>query len=55
MVDPYSANRNTMLQQLPEELTRARELMDQAKLDEALEIIEQFEKDEALSPEDVKR
>ncbi|MHA2401111.1 MAG: tetratricopeptide repeat protein [Promethearchaeota archaeon] len=39
-----------MLQQLPKELTKAKELMDHAKLDEALEIIEQFEKNESLSP-----
>ncbi|MHA2186554.1 MAG: hypothetical protein ACXAAI_16310, partial [Promethearchaeota archaeon] len=41
-----------MFQQLPEELAYARELMDQAKLDEALEIIKQFEKKESLAPED---
>jgi tetratricopeptide (TPR) repeat protein len=41
-----------MLQQLPEELARARELMAQAKFEEAFEIIEQLEKDESLSPED---
>jgi tetratricopeptide (TPR) repeat protein len=41
-----------MLQQLPRELVHARELMDEAKLDEALEIVENFEKDKSLSPED---
>lgn len=41
-----------MTKQLPEELARARELMDQAKLDEALEFIEQYEKSESLSPKD---
>jgi tetratricopeptide (TPR) repeat protein len=38
---------------LPKELTQAKELMDQGKLDEALEIINQFEKIESLSPEDM--
>jgi tetratricopeptide (TPR) repeat protein len=50
--NPYSANRNIMLQQLPKELAHARELMDQAKLDEAFEIVENFEKVGSLSPED---
>jgi len=37
---------------LPKELVQARELMDQAKLDEALEIIEKFENGKSFSPED---
>jgi len=41
-----------MTKPLPKELTHARELMDQAKIEEALKIIEQFEKDESLSPKD---
>ncbi|MHA2131885.1 MAG: tetratricopeptide repeat protein, partial [Promethearchaeota archaeon] len=41
-----------MLQQLPEELACVGELIDQAKLEEALEIIEEFENIESLSPED---
>jgi hypothetical protein len=32
---------------LSEELTCAKDLIDQAKLDEALEIVENFEKDKA--------
>jgi len=36
----------------PKELVHARELMDQAKLDETLEIIENIEKSESLSPKD---
>ena len=38
--------------QLPEELAQAKELMDQARFGEALEITENFEKGESLSPED---
>jgi len=41
-----------MTKLLPKELVQAREFMDQAKLDEALEIIEQFEKTGSLSSED---
>ncbi|MFW9824522.1 MAG: hypothetical protein ACFFE4_16380 [Candidatus Thorarchaeota archaeon] len=41
-----------MTKGLPKELTHARELMDQAKLDEILEIIEEFEKNESLAQED---
>jgi tetratricopeptide (TPR) repeat protein len=41
-----------MAELLPKELGHARELMDQVKLDEALEIIENFEKGEFLSPKD---
>jgi tetratricopeptide (TPR) repeat protein len=41
-----------MLQQLPEELDRARELMDQAKFEEALDIIKNFEKKGALTQKD---
>ncbi|MHA1884764.1 MAG: tetratricopeptide repeat protein [Promethearchaeota archaeon] len=41
-----------MNEPLPKELIHARELMDQAKFIEALEIIDQFEKDESLSLED---
>ncbi|MFX0080901.1 MAG: hypothetical protein ACFE94_04025 [Candidatus Hodarchaeota archaeon] len=37
---------------LPKELVRAKELMDQAKLEEALEIIENYEKIESLSSRD---
>ncbi len=37
---------------VPKELVQARELMDQAKFDEALEIIEQFENSESLQAED---
>ena len=37
---------------LPKELTHARELIDQAKFGDALEIIENFENAESLSPED---
>ena len=37
---------------LPKELAHARELNDQAKFGEALDIIENFEKRESLSPED---
>jgi len=41
-----------MTLELPKQLTHAKELMDHAKLDETLEIIEQFEKRESLSPAD---
>jgi tetratricopeptide (TPR) repeat protein len=41
-----------MIKLLPKELLQARELIDQAKFREALEIIEKFEKGESLSPED---
>jgi tetratricopeptide (TPR) repeat protein len=37
---------------LPKELVQAKELMDQARLDEALEIIEKFERGETIGPED---
>jgi len=37
---------------LPEELSNANELMDQAKFGEALEIVTNFEKGESISPED---
>ena len=40
-----------MIKPLPKELAQARELMDQAKLDEALKIIERFENEKSLSPE----
>ncbi|MFW9824375.1 MAG: tetratricopeptide repeat protein [Candidatus Thorarchaeota archaeon] len=40
-----------MLKQFPKELARIRELMNQAKIDEALEIVENLEKIESLSPE----
>ena len=38
--------------QLLEELAQAKELIDQARFGEALEIIEKLEKVESLSPED---
>jgi tetratricopeptide (TPR) repeat protein len=41
-----------MFRQLPEELARARELTDQGRFDEALEIVEKSEKVRSLSPED---
>ena len=41
-----------MYKLLPKELMQASELMDQAKLDEAFEIIEKFEKNEMISPKD---
>ena len=41
-----------MTKLLPKELAHARELMDQAKFGEALEIIENFENGESLLPED---
>jgi len=41
--NPYTANRELMAKSLPKELNRAEELIEQAKLYEALEIIEQFE------------
>ncbi|MFW9942651.1 MAG: tetratricopeptide repeat protein [Candidatus Thorarchaeota archaeon] len=41
-----------MIKVLPKELTRARELMEQAKFDEALEIIEKYEKRDSITQED---
>ena len=41
-----------MSKALPKELAQARELMDQAKLEEALEIIEEFGNAESISPKD---
>ncbi|MHA2180356.1 MAG: tetratricopeptide repeat protein [Promethearchaeota archaeon] len=41
-----------MLHQFPEELIRVSELIDQVSFEEALEIIEELEKDESLSPKD---
>ncbi|HEC38073.1 MAG TPA: hypothetical protein ENI29_07545, partial [bacterium] len=38
--------------QIPEKLSHVRKLIDQAKFNEALEIIENFENSESLSPED---
>ncbi|MFX0029321.1 MAG: tetratricopeptide repeat protein [Candidatus Hermodarchaeota archaeon] len=37
---------------IPKELAHARELIDQAKLEEAFEIVENCEKDESLTPKD---
>jgi hypothetical protein len=52
MFNPYTALYQIMTLALPIELAHAKELMDQAKLDEALEMIEQFENRESLSHED---
>jgi tetratricopeptide (TPR) repeat protein len=41
-----------MIKLLPKELTRARELIDQAKFDEALEIIEKYEKEKSFTQEE---
>ena len=49
---PYTANRNIMPILLPEELGKAKELLDQAKFGEALEIITNFENVESLLPEE---
>ena len=50
--NPKTANHKIMTKLLPKELAQAKELMDQAKFGEALEIVETFEKGESLAPED---
>lgn len=50
--NPYTAIRKMMTKLLPKELARAKELMDQAKLYEALKIIENFAKGESLALKD---
>ncbi|MHA2474573.1 MAG: hypothetical protein ACXAES_15230, partial [Promethearchaeota archaeon] len=42
-----------MTKQIPKELAHARELMEQAKLDEAVEILEQFELSASFSSQDL--
>ena len=44
--------RKIMIKLLPKELTQARDLLEQAKFDEALEIIKKYEKQESLTKED---
>ncbi|MHA2269658.1 MAG: tetratricopeptide repeat protein, partial [Promethearchaeota archaeon] len=51
-VNPYTGKHKKMTIQLPMELVHVRDLIDKAKFEEALVLIENFELSESLSPED---